>query len=157
MTARDEHPKEVPLEYARITEHVYLGTNMCCQTHFDEQLLAEGLEADISLEEERLDAPQGVKFFFWFPTKDKTAPSHRTLLLGAELIQHLADLGIKTYVHCKWGHGRSPTLIAAYLVLTGISTEEAFTLIKRKRPSIHPMPEQVAAVRDFERHLWDRQ
>lgn len=48
------HPKSEPkFEYNKITNHIYVGTNQCCQTHFKEELLTKDIKADISLEKER--------------------------------------------------------------------------------------------------------
>ena len=55
------------------------------------------------------------------------------------------------YVHCKAGHGRSPTLVAAYLVLKGMSAKDAIATVRRKRPGIHPTALQVKALAKFER------
>ncbi|OGY78620.1 MAG: hypothetical protein A3B74_04540 [Candidatus Kerfeldbacteria bacterium RIFCSPHIGHO2_02_FULL_42_14] len=57
------HPHTPVLDYHLITAGIYIGTNQYCQTHFDKRLAKEGITADISLEEERLDAPFGVDFF----------------------------------------------------------------------------------------------
>jgi len=35
---KNEHPKIQILEYNYITDGIYIGTNQCCQTHFDERL-----------------------------------------------------------------------------------------------------------------------
>ncbi len=56
--------KHMPFEYDQVTEHIYVGTNQCCIVHFDESLLEAGIRADISLEQERLDTPFGVDFFY---------------------------------------------------------------------------------------------
>ena len=57
----------------------------------------------------------------------------------------------KIYVHCKNGHGRAPTLVAAYFVTQGMSTDEAFAFIKKRRSTIHPNKQQVASVKEFEK------
>ncbi|MBI5023032.1 MAG: hypothetical protein HZC05_02605 [Candidatus Magasanikbacteria bacterium] len=66
----NEHPQIKTLEYSYIADGIYIGTNQCCQTHFDEKLRKEGITANISLEEERIDAPFGVEFFIWIPIKN---------------------------------------------------------------------------------------
>jgi hypothetical protein len=38
-----------------------------------QKIKKENIEADISLEEERVDAPFGVKFYVWIPIKDHAA------------------------------------------------------------------------------------
>ena len=37
------------LDFNYIVDGIYIGTNQCCQTHFNEKLTAEGISADISL------------------------------------------------------------------------------------------------------------
>jgi protein-tyrosine phosphatase len=59
--------------------------------------------------------------------------------------------GGRVYVHCAGGVGRAPTMAAAYLVSTGLATEEAWALIRRKRPFIKPTEAQRAALEQFAR------
>lgn len=139
------------LEYSKITPYIFIGTNMCCQTHFDGDLTRKGIEADISLEYEHMDRPWGIKYFLWIPTKNHTAPSIKLLKLGANALKQLVDSKTKTYVHCEHGHGRAPTLVAAYFILTGKTLEEAIDSIRRKRPSIHLEKVQIEALKKFER------
>ena len=141
---------ELKFEYSEITPDIFLGTNMCCQVHFDEELSKKGVTADISLEEERLDAPFGVESFLWLPTKDDRPPNPSQLQVGVDTIASLIKNGEKVYVHCKFGHGRSPTLVAAYLISQGKSVEDALSIIKEQRPSIHLDPSQIKALEAFQ-------
>lgn len=147
-----KHPRHIPFEYSQITENIYLGTNQCCQMHFDKSLLKLGIKADISLEKERIDIAYGVSYFLWLPVADHTAPSQKQLLIGAKALKSLVDNKIKAYVHCKRGHGRSPTLVAAYFILKGLSVNEAVKRVKQKR-MIHMRDSQVDALRRFHRSL----
>jgi len=142
------HPRHVPFEYNQIIEQIYLGTNQCCQVHFKESLLKDGVRADISLEHERLDAPFGVDFFLWLPVVDYEPPSREQLLIGARTIKELVDNNIKVYVHCKRGHGRGPTLVAAYFILEGLSAGKAIKMVRDKR-RIHPRMSQLRALKEF--------
>ncbi len=139
------------LEYNEITSNIYIGTNMCCQTHFEEELLKKGLSADISLEEDRLDAPFGVKYYLWLPTKDQAPPTQEQLKIGVRNIDEMINLGKKIYVHCKNGHGRAPTLVAAYFISKGAGVEEAIQKIKEKRPSVHLQESQIEALREYKK------
>ncbi|MFC1980842.1 dual specificity protein phosphatase family protein [Chloroflexota bacterium] len=147
-----KHSKVVPLGYRQITEHIYLGTNQCCQTHFAESLLAIGIRADISLEQERLDAPYGVDYYLWLPVVDKTPPSQEQLIIGSKTVKNLVDNNIKIYIHCKWGHGRSPTLVAAYFILEGLKANQAIRKVRDKR-EIHLALSQINALKEFEELL----
>jgi len=142
--------KHKALDYNYITDGIYIGTNQCCQTHFDEELLKQGIEADISLEEERVDAPFGVKFYVWIPTKNHTPPNSDQLAFGVTVLEKLVALNKKIYVHCQNGHGRAPTLVAAYLIKTkNMAPEKAEEFIKSKRPTIHLENVQREALNKF--------
>ena len=141
------------LEYSQITPYIFIGTNMCCKTHFDKDLLKDKFEADISLEYERMDMPWGIKYFLWIPTRNHTAPAQKQLVLGANVLKQLVDNKIKTYVHCRNGHGRSPTLVAAYFILIGKNLRKAISIIRKRRPSIHLEKIQLGALRKFERRV----
>lgn len=143
------HPKHILLEYNQVTEQIYLGTNQCCQTHFEESLLKVGIRADISLEKERLDTPFGVDFFLWLPVADHQPSSQEQLFVGAGAVKGLVDNNIKVYVHCKRGHGRGPTLVAAYFILEGLSAAKAIKRVRDKR-RIHLTLGQIKALKEFE-------
>lgn len=126
------------LEYSKITKNIYVGTNMCCQNHFDEMLLKkEGIEADVSLEKERIDHPFGVSFYLWLPIEDTQAPTQEQFEVGISFLEKLINLDKKVYVHCQNGHGRAPTLVAAYFIKQGKTIKEAISFFKTKRPSVH--------------------
>ena len=143
------HSQIKELEYDYITDGIYIGTNRCCQTHFDEKLKEGGITADISLEEDRLDTPFGVDFYLWMPVQNHTAPAHDQLEFGVAALEKLTAMGKRVYVHCANGHGRAPTLVAAYLVKKGKSPAEAEAFIKSKRPAMHLEDAQRQALEDF--------
>lgn len=109
--------------------------------------MKEGITADISLEEDHLDAPFGVEFYAWIPVKDNTAPTRDQFELGVSILEKIVLLKKKVYVHCKYGHGRAPTLVAAYLIKQGKTVNEAIEFIKSKRPSMHLEEVQIKALK----------
>lgn len=144
-----DHAQIKELEYDSITDGMYIDTNQCCQTHFDETLKKEGITANLSLEEERVDTPFGVDFYVWIPVKNHTAPAQDQLDFGVSVLEKLVAMERKVYIHCKNGHGRAPTLVAAYLIRKGKSPAEAETFIKSKRPTMHLEEVQRQALEDF--------
>lgn len=142
------HPQN-KLDFAYIADGIYIGTNQCCQTHFDENLINKGITADISLEEERIDAPFGVEFYVWIPVKNHMPPAPDQLEFGVSVLEKLVSMREKVYVHCKNGHGRAPTLVMAYLVKNGKTPEDAEAFVKTKRPQIHLEEVQREALRNF--------
>lgn len=149
----NEHPDHKPLDYDYVIDGIYIGTNVCCQMRFDERLVREGIEADISLEGEQVDAPYGVQFYLWLPVTDNTAPTREQLDVGVNMLEKLAALGKKVYVHCKHGHGRAPTLVAAYLIKLGKTVEEAEQFLKTKRVAVHLQDVQKESLRTFQQSL----
>lgn len=146
-----DHPQNKKLDYNFIADGIYIGTNQCCQTHFDEELKKLGITADISLEEERLDAPFGVDFYTWIPVKNHLPPNQDQMEFGVSTLEKLVAMKKKVYVHCKNGHGRAPTLVSAYLIRKGKSPEEAEAFIKLKRPTMHLEEIQREALKSFSR------
>ncbi len=140
------------LDYSVITPNITIGTNACCSAHFAEDLLAKGIRADISLEETSIDSPFGVDFYVWLPTKDHEAPTQEKLAFGVAALGFFIDRGITCYVHCKNGHGRATTLVAAYLIGEGkMSADDAVSLVEKRRNGAHIEPAQRAALAEFER------
>lgn len=135
---REMEHMHIKMSYNRIEELIYAGNNMCCQGHFEEELLSKGIAADISLEAERLDNPQGVRYFFWFPWKEDTAPSQELINISLDALDTLIKNNIKTYIHCRNGHGRTTTFLVSYFICKrGKSLDEAIAIMKERRPSGH--------------------
>jgi len=149
----NSHPQIKQLEYNYITDGIYIGTNQCCQTHFDDKLKQEGITADISLEEERVDAPFGIDMYVWIPIKNHTAPTSEQLDFAVATIEKLVGMGKKIYVHCQNGHGRAPSVVAAYFIKQGKSPDEAIAFVKAKRSSIHLEDSQKESLVEFSKRI----
>jgi protein-tyrosine phosphatase len=55
-----------------------------------------------------------------------------------------------TYVHCKAGRGRSTVVVVAFLVqYRGMTREEAFDVVKAKRPHVSLHPKQWRILHEF--------
>lgn len=132
-----EHKPANTLEYNYIDDGIYIGTNQCCQTHMDEALQKEGITVDVSLESIRLDQPFGVTFYAWIPVDNHTSPTQDQLEFGVSVLSKIVEQKRKVYVHCQNGHGRAPTVVAAYFISKGMTSQEAENFIKSKRQSIH--------------------
>lgn len=149
------HQKKHSLDYDKITPYLYIGNNMCCQRHFEKELLQKGIKADFSVESERIDKPSGVDYYFWLPVQDRQAPTQKQMIVGAKMLKILIDGKIKTYVHCRLGHGRSPTIAIAYLILEGMAADEAIGFLMKKRRCMHLHDSQIRALKRFEKK-WRR-
>ncbi|PIR05147.1 MAG: hypothetical protein COV57_00685 [Candidatus Liptonbacteria bacterium CG11_big_fil_rev_8_21_14_0_20_35_14] len=140
-------------EYNQIDESLFIGTNICCLVHFKQELLDKGITADISLEADKLDLPFGVESYLWLPTPNNQISKPNQLDLGVRHIEQLVNQNRKIYVHCQFGHGRGPSLIAAYYIYKGLSVDEAIAKIKSKRPSVHLKQNQYQGLKDFQSKL----
>ena len=141
------------LEYDQIERYIYIGTTICCQYHF-KKLLKLDIVADIDLEKEKMDKPSGVKSFLWLPTIDFTPPSQIQLDIGVNFIDNLVRNKMRCYVHCNAGHGRAPTLVAAYYIFSrGLTPSQAIRRIKKKRNKAHPNKKQVAALSRYAKRV----
>lgn len=144
----ETHPQN-KLEFNHIADGIYIGTNQCCQMHFDEILGAEGITYDISLEKDQVDSPFGVVSYVWIPIEDHQAPTQEQIEFGVSVLEKIIAMGKKVYIHCKNGHGRAPTLVAAYFIKQGRTVDEAVSIIKEKRPPVHLEDIQVQVL-----HRW---
>ncbi|MDE2078916.1 MAG: dual specificity protein phosphatase family protein [Patescibacteria group bacterium] len=143
------HDPSAPLDYNYITDGIYEGTNQCCSIGLSEVLKREGIVADMSLEDTRLDQPFGVEAYVWLPTKDHTPPSQDQLSFGAAALEQWVAQKKKVYLHCKNGHGRASTVLAAYLINQGHDPESAFALIQKHRSAAHLQDSQKEALQTY--------
>lgn len=143
--------KHVLVEFNQITDFIYLGTNLCCTAIPHIQVLLNlGIDAEINLEKEKLEEIPDIDIYLWLPVDDHVAPTQDQLDLGVAVIDSLVKNRKKVYIHCKNGHGRSPTLLAAYFISQGMSVDEAIQKIKAKRPEIHLQEAQVEALNIYQ-------
>ena len=136
-------------DYSMIDDGVFIGTNMCCQYGFDKELLSKGVRADISLEEDKVDAPKGVDYFLWLPTVNGRPPFPDKLELGVQAISFFIGRNIPLFIHCKNGHGRAPVLFIAYLIRKGMGVDEAIAHVRKQRPTMHLTDEQLDGLKRF--------
>ena len=147
------HSRPPQFEYSRITNHIYIGNNLCCTANLHKDLIKKNVEADLSLEYKKLDAPFGVKYYLWLPTKNYYAPSREQLIIAVKFIDFCVSNNIKVLVHCELGHTRAPTVVAAYFMSKGMNIKEAIRKVKKKRPAIHLTDMQKSGLKKFERLL----
>ena len=146
------------IQYSRITTYLCVGTNLCCTVHA-QALKKLGVSVDIDLEYQHADALEvsRMEMTLFLPTRDGHAPTQSQLVAGVALMEAALAAQKRVYVHCKNGHGRAPTLVAAYLMARGMSPEEAVAFIKRRRSVVHLNREQWAALRKFAHYLRTQQ
>lgn len=142
-----------PPRTSRIGSYIYLGGQH--YRHGLGRMARLGISASVSLRETADDASQDVALarHLWLPTADDTPPTAEDLRAASAFIAEALAEGRGVYVHCFSGVGRAATTVAAYLVSTGLTPDQAWATIRRTRPFVRPNSIQMEAVDGFRRQL----
>jgi len=141
-------------DYSKITNHIYVGSNLCkgnsCPIH-SKEFEELNICVEINLDDERKEIPPDeIEGYFWMPVVDGYAPDLIQLEMGTAIIDAAVRAKRNVYVHCRNGHGRSPTMVAAYLIrYKDMDVERAVSLVKQKRPEIHIEESQREALEEY--------
>lgn len=140
------------LKYSRLADNLHVGGQ------YDEDGWARlqkerGVTAVVNMRAEYDESDHGfgpdMGKYCHLPTPDGYAPKLEDIRKGVGFMRAMIAAGETVYVHCWEGVGRAPTMIAAYLVSTGITPSEAWGKIRAVRPFIRPSVGQLAVVDAF--------
>ena len=133
--------------FNEIEPGVYLGARPFSK---DERVLA-GLRIasalDLTAEFPEVSFLRKMPAYLCIPLLDRTAPSQPELKVAINFIRDRLAHG-PVYVHCALGHGRSATVVLAYLLASGkfADQNDALKHLREKRPGIKLHPCQLQAV-----------
>ena len=115
------------------------------------RMQARGVTAVVNMRVEFDDQKAGIAppRYLYLRVVDDHAPTMEQLRAGCAFIAEEMARDGTVYVHCGSGIGRAATMAAAYLIDTGRSEDEAWTLIRTSRPFIRPTPPQLEQIRRF--------
>ena len=115
--------------------------------------LAElGITTMIALLEQRPDPTPALlhgMVYLHLPYEDMTPPSMELIAEFNGLLDGAFANNEKVAVHCMAGLGRTGTLIACYLVSTGMSADDAIGLVRSRRPGAIQTLSQELAIQKF--------
>lgn len=138
------------LRFSYIPPHLIIGGQP--KRHVWKRIFAGGVKGVVNLRDEynyELKVKFGDVKYLYLPTIDNEAPAAHYLADGVNFIQEIIRDGGKVYIHCWEGLGRGPTMAAAYLISTGMTTEQALSEIRKVRPFIRPTKKQIEQLEIF--------
>jgi dual specificity MAP kinase phosphatase len=116
-------------------------------------LVEQGVSVVVSLQAERHDEdsfgdlqPDG---YLRLPTTDFSPPTLSQLRMGAAFIDEAVRAGKTVLIHCHAGVGRSALQCASYLVYSGMDIDEAWDLLRSRRPVVYLNERQRATLEEF--------
>ncbi|MFQ5657022.1 MAG: dual specificity protein phosphatase family protein [Candidatus Methylomirabilales bacterium] len=132
------------MDFSQIDPHLFQGTAPLTPRDID-LLRTLGVRATVDMRAEA-DAHLPIECVLWLPTVDGEPATVGQLVTGIQFIDHCIRLGWGVYVYCLAGIGRSPMMVAAYLIgRRGMDAEEAIENIRQHRPQVNPSPFQMHA------------
>jgi protein-tyrosine phosphatase len=135
-----------------VTPHLAVGGKLPAEA-VEHLALALGVRHVVDLRAEDRDDEavlrrHGIELLH-LPTDDACAVAPRMLEEGVAWITDKLDRGLKVYVHCEHGIGRSALLALCVLVARGDAPLEALARAKKARRCVSPSPEQLEAFRGW--------
>lgn len=137
-------------QLSEVTPQLYLGGQHSVRGY--RKMRQRGISAIINMREQRFsDVAAGIagERHLHLPTIDNTPPTVADLSRGAAFANDEIARGGKIYIHCGVGVGRAPTMVAAYLISTGLAPQAALQQIKQVRPFVHLTAAQRAVLDQF--------
>ena len=115
-------------------------------------LQTAGIGAIVSV----MDDPSNVDLYqcseiphLWLPTKGGTAPSREQIQKLQNFVASQNELGHAVAVHCTSGKRRTGTMLASYLILAGLSYDEAMQTIQDAKPDAELREAQTSFLREL--------
>jgi len=138
-----------PPRTSRVAANLYLGGQH--YRHGLDRMARAGISASVSLREKADDETRGVALqkHLWLPTVDDASPTLEQLKEASAFVGQAMAEGRGVYVHCLSGVGRAATTVAAYLVTTGLTPDQAWAKIRSVRPFVRPSAVQTAVVEEL--------
>ena len=109
-------------------------------------LLTVGIGAIVSVMDDpaNLDLYKIAKLpYLWLPTKGGTAPSPEQVQELVAFVKEQNNLATAVAIHCTSGRRRTGTMLAAYLISTGASVDEALQTVLEANPLVELREAQV--------------
>jgi hypothetical protein len=136
--------------YTPVAPNLYLGRRLTAR----EVRAAAGVGwtsvLDLAAEFAEVGPLRGLPHYRSLPVLDATAPSWEQLHVAVDWLKERVAQG-PVLVHCALGHGRSATVVLAYLLARGqvADPKEGLGFLRSRRGSVGLHPGQAALLRRF--------
>lgn len=146
-----EHPLHAPEEKAYQRLQAFLESGF--EAFFDLTMPNEMPSYHEKLQELASQHRRFVEYYS-FPIPDFGLPTHQELSRLLDTLEGVLQRGLRTYLHCWGGIGRTGTVVACYLVRRGLTGEEALCELHRRWQSVpksrfHPHSPETEVQRQF--------
>lgn len=125
----------------KLVQEENVGAIISLNMPFERQYITTPTEEwrELGVEHFKIDIPDFI-----------STPTVAQMWEGIELIKAKAEVGQKTYVHCKAGRSRSATMVTAYVMQKyEKNVEEAVQFVTEKRPHVKYTELQLQTLHDF--------
>jgi atypical dual specificity phosphatase len=145
--------------------HVFLGAVPIDFLGHIEQLHARGVRAVINLCDEYQGPIQKYKKLhikqLYLPTIDHEEPSVQAMQEAVRFIEEQKNTGVRIYVHCKGGNGRSAAIVFAWLLYknqkwTPEETQHYMNEKRKIRKKLYTQTNLLAFYQEFHHHKEQR-
>lgn len=143
--------KEEP--FHEIVPGLFLGCRLGANDRREFEKIGIRSVLDLTGEFRELNYVREAGTYRCIPVLDHCSPSLTQLEEGIGYIKEKLAVG-PVYVHCALGHGRSATVVAGYLLTSGIvhSVEDAIAFLQKKRSGVNLKPGQIATLKNLMKH-----
>lgn len=123
--------------FVEIAPHVFLGRRLTASEGKCAEIEGWVAVLDLAAELPESRPLRELANYRSLPVLDATAPGLEQLRAAVEWLKQHAASG-PVYVHCALGHGRSATVVAAYLIAVGVAADAKSSVkhLRERRPGV---------------------
>jgi Dual specificity phosphatase, catalytic domain len=137
--------------YAQAVPNLFFGRRLTDREARRTQLLGWIGTLDLTAEFTEIGPLRELPHYRVMPVLDAMAPTRAQLLAAVSWLQETIQLG-PVYVHCALGHGRTATVVLAFLLSSRqiATVNEGLALLRSLRPGVGLNEQQSRVLRSFE-------